>query len=393
VPFIREGNSPGARDTLDAIVGIGHRFKILTVRGIPLYVATSFLFIAALFVFGGYSQLESVAGPTTALLLATLEFVLLFGSVLIHEVSHAVVARGFDVPVSGITLTFWGGATETRADSRGPLAEFLISAAGPFSTLILAGLFLVTANTMDPGRLQRLVEYLAEANVFLTLLNLVPGYPLDGGRMLEAAAWGFSRRRRTGLQVAGWASTAVGLGMIGFAIVSFGDDGLSGWTIWLAIIGFILFGTGRAMPQRIATRDQLAGVHVRDVMRLPDPAIDASLSLAEALDAVLRDSPDRAFPVVAEGRVIGTVSLTSARRVGARDPMRPVRDAVRPLNQTITFAPDDALEDAVEWLQGRDAMVLRDGVLVGYLGPPDVELWFRRRADPSFVATPPRPDM
>jgi hypothetical protein len=73
--------------------------------------------------------------------------------------------------------------------------------------------------------------------------------------------------------------------------------------------------------------------------------------------------------------------------------MRPVRDAVRPLNQTISFAPDDALEDAVEWLQGRDAMVLRDGVLVGYLGPPDVELWFRRRADPSFVATPPRPDM
>jgi CBS domain-containing protein len=115
------------------------------------------------------------------------------------------------------------------------------------------------------------------------------------------------------------------------------------------------------------------------------------MSLAEALDAVLRENPDRAFPVVEDGRVIGTVSMTTARAVGSRDPMRPVRDAVRPLNQTTTFSPDDPLEDAVEWLRGRDAMVLRDGELIGYFGPADMEHRSRRELDAA--TTPPRPDV
>jgi CBS domain-containing protein len=110
----------------------------------------------------------------------------------------------------------------------------------------------------------------------------------------------------------------------------------------------------------------------------------------------LREQPARAFPVVDAGRVIGTVSLEGARRIGSRDPLRPVRDAMTPLNQTPTLAPDDTLDDAFEWLGGHEALVLRDGALVGSLGPADVERWYRgrfeaRAADPG--SAPPRPDL
>ncbi|MGZ8652503.1 MAG: hypothetical protein ACXWX5_10065, partial [Actinomycetota bacterium] len=122
-------------------------------------------------------------------------------------------------------------------------------------------------------------------------------------------------------------------------------------------------------------------------------------SLAEALDHALRGTEDERFPVVGEtGHVIGSVSMESARRVGARDPLRPVRDAVIPLNQTTVLDPDETLDGAFEWLGGERGLVVRDGVLVGALTPPDVEHWYRRviegRSAPTrFAALPPRPDL
>jgi hypothetical protein len=110
------------------------------------------------------------------------------------------------------------------------------------------------------------------------------------------------------------------------------------------------------------------------------------------LDHVLREHPGRSFPVTEAGRVIGTISMDSARRVGSRDPLRPVRDAMRPLNVSPVLAPGDPLDDALEWLSGRDGMVLRDGALVGALSPADVESWYRRTHEPAG-AVPPRPDL
>ena len=126
----------------------GRRYRVLEVRGIPLYVGTSWLVIFALYLYGEYLQLSSVTDAADAGLLAVLSSVLFFGGVLVHEVAHAVVARAFDVPVSGITLVFWGGATEARANAKGPLVELLIAAAGPGSTLALAGIFWAVGESM-----------------------------------------------------------------------------------------------------------------------------------------------------------------------------------------------------------------------------------------------------
>jgi len=374
------------------VFGIGRRFQVVTVRGIPLYVGTSWIVIAGLYLYSEYVHLAQVTDSSEAITLAVLSFVLFFGGVLLHEISHAVVARAFDVPVSGITMVFWGGATEARANAKGPLAEFLISAAGPGSTLALAGLFHVIAGQMEFGLARAVMRDLAWLNLVFAIFNALPGFPLDGGRMVLAATWGLSRRRRLALQVAGWSGVLVGGAIIVFAITRITDGGSPILGIWLAFIGFTLFATGRQMPRRIALRDQLEGATVADAMRPPPEEVPATSSLTEALDRVLRENPGRAFPVTDAGRVIGTVSMDSARRVGARDPLRPVRDATRPLAQSAVLSSDEALDEALEWLGGRDGLVMQGGVLVGALGPADVEAWHGRRHEPT-VAVPRRPDL
>lgn len=387
--------------------GTGKRWKIATVRGIPLYVSTSWFVIAALYVWLRYTFYTTQASvePSEALAISVLAATLFFGSVLLHESAHAVMARGLDLPVSGITLVFWGGATETKASARGPLGEFLVAFVGPATTLALAGAFWV-GERLTNGLVAETMSSLAWLSLIFAAFNALPGFPLDGGRMLLAAVWGLTDDRRTAMRVAGVGGIIVGvaIGAVAVWLVGARDD--VGTAIFFGYVAAILIGAGRAMDRRIAVRDQLVQGLVADAMRPPPPTVPADISLVQALDDYLRGADGQAFPVIdATGRVTGTVSIESARRVGARDPLRPVRDGMRPLNQTPVVAPDETLDDAIEWLGGREGLVLRDGVLVGALGPDDVERWYGRMIegrDPSTPAprmvvpptptVPPRPD-
>jgi Zn-dependent protease len=387
--------------------GTGKRWKIATVRGIPLYVSTSWFVIAALYVWLRYTFYTTQASvePSEALAISVLAATLFFGSVLLHESAHAVMARGLDLPVSGITLVFWGGATETKASARGPLGEFLVAFVGPATTLALAGAFWV-GERLTNGLVAETMSSLAWLSLIFAAFNALPGFPLDGGRMLLAAVWGLTDDRRTAMRVAGVGGIIVGvaIGAVAVWLVGARDD--VGTAIFFGYVAAILIGAGRAMDRRIAVRDQLVQGLVADAMRPPPPTVPADISLVQALDDYLRGADGQAFPVIdATGRVTGTVSIESARRVGARDPLRPVRDGMRPLNQTPVVAPDETLDDAIEWLGGREGLVLRDGVLVGALGPDDVERWYGRMIEgrgpstpaprmvvPPTPTVPPRPD-
>ena len=384
----------------------GTRWKIATVRGIPLYVGTSWIFIAALFVYSQYLSLTEGAPrstPAEALSLSLLAAGLFFGSVLAHESAHAIMARSLDLPVTGITLVFWGGATETRASGRGPLGEFLVAFVGPATTLALAGVFWVTSQAVH-GLAADILHYLSRISLLFAVLNALPGFPLDGGRMLLAVLWGAARNRRTALRFTGYVGMVVGGGFIAFAIVNF--TRLETFAIFLGYIGAVMIATGRSMDQRVAFLGQLARGNAADAMRPPPPTVRADMTLAEALDRYLRGTEGEAFPVVEAGRVIGMVSLSTARKTGGRNPMRPVREGMAPLTQTPTFSPDDTLDEVVEWLAGRDGLVLRDGALVGAIGGGDIERWYRRtiegRVDTAATTTggtaepgriPPRPDV
>lgn len=376
----------------------GQRWKVATIRGIPLYVGSSWLIIAAIYVYGQYQALTLQAvppSPATAILLAILTAVMFFGSVLLHEAAHAVMARSFNLPVLGITLVFWGGATETRANARGPLAEFLVAFVGPATTLAMAGVFWV-AERFASGDLSDILRYLAFVSVIFAALNTLPGFPLDGGRMFLSLVWGLTHNRRTAMRAAGYVGIAIGVAILAAALWRFaaGDTFIG---IFGGYIGYILLSAGRGMDQRIAFREQLAGGTAADVMRPPPQRVPADMPLTQALDTYLRAAPGQSFPVVDGERVIGTVSLASARRVGGRDPMRPVREGMSPLTQTPFVAPQEPLDDVLEWLGGREGLVLRDGALVGSIAPGDVEGWYRTRVDGrtrvDVGAIPPRPDL
>ena len=377
----------------------GQRWKIATVRGIPLYIASSWIFIAALYVWLQYTNLTQATPspqPSEALTLSVVATLLFFGSVLVHETAHALMARSLGLPVAAVTLVFWGGATETRANARGPLREFLVAFVGPATTLAIAGVFYLVS-LLAHGLLADVLRYLSGISVLFAIVNALPGFPLDGGRMLVAIVWGITRSRRTALRVAGFVGIAIG-GLVALgALWSFNQD--NGYWFILGYLAFMLITTGRGMGGRIALRDQLASGTTADAMHAAPPEVPADMTLGQALDHFLRERPGEALPVVdAEHRVIGTVSMASARGVGGRDPMRPVRDAMIPLAQTPVLAPDETLEDVLEWVGARQGIVLQDGRLVGAINANDVERWYRRvilgrptePADPSWV--PPRPD-
>ena len=373
--------------------GTGTRYRILTVRGIPIYVASSWLFMAAFYTWIEYQRFSPRLGGGDQVAIwsaVALSFVLFFGAIAIHEAAHALVARGFGLPVSGITLVFWGGYTETRSNAKGPLREFLVAAAGPASTLVIAGLLWTIGRDMDPGMARTVVRHLAGLNLLFAIVNALPGFPLDGGRMLLATAWGLTGKRRTGMQVAGVVGTIVGFGFFAFAVNSL-SKGDPNWLLPLFLVGSTLVGAGRAMPARIKLRDQLSAGRVGDVMRPPPEAIPASMSLGEAVGRWLGQAEGRTFPVTDAGRVVGTLTSERARRVGAREPARPVRDAMVSIHEVPVLGPGDGLDDAAEWLAGHEGLVLEGGVLVGAIGPADLDRWYRLRHDPAAV--PARPDL
>lgn len=370
----------------------GRRYRLFSVRGIPVYAGSSWLTVVALYVWLQFERLNnSFLEPEPALVigLVGLSAILFFGGVLVHEAAHALVARGFDLPVTGITLVFWGGATETRSNAKGPLPEFLVSAAGPASTLLLAGILFVAGKEMEPGLAREIIRDLAGLNLLFAGLNALPGFPLDGGRMLLAVAWGVSRKRKTALRVAGWVGIAVGAAFGAWAFVQLRNGNVFGG-FFFGYIAMVLIGTGRQMPDRIVLRDQLRTGRVADAMRPAPDQIPATMSLADANDRWLAVHPEQTFPVTDAGRLVGTISMGTAWRMGKKDPSRPVRDAMSPLTEMPLLAPEDRLDEAAEWLGGRQAFVVREGILLGELTPPDLDRWYRYRYEPG--AAPPRPD-
>jgi Zn-dependent protease len=357
----------------------GRRWKIGSIRGVPIYVGVSWVFVAALYVWATYLRLGggSTMSSTEAVLLAVVATGLFFGSVLVHEAAHAVTARRLELPVFGITLVFWGGATETTASLRGPKGEFLVAFAGPASTLVLAGVFWILAQQAS-GTAFEILDNLAGLNLLLAGLNALPGFPLDGGRMLMAAVWGATGNRETGMRAAGYGAIVVGGLMLAFAAWSFMRVPGGGYGLFLGFLGFVLISTGRGMERRVQLRGLLQRGTVADAMRPAPPPVPATSSLVQALDGSLGADRDRLFPVTDGGRVVGAVSFASARKVGGRDPLRPVADGMLPLSQIPMLTPELGLDDAVEAMGSRSALVMREGDLLGAIDPADVEAWYRR---------------
>jgi Zn-dependent protease len=378
---------------------VERRWKVLSISGIPIYITVPWLVFAAFVVWGTYTSLASTQVLTNhqALGWSIANAALFYGSIVVHELAHAATARAFRLPVHGITLVFWGGYTETHGTERGPLASFLISAAGPFSTLALAGVFWTAAQATD-GILSALLHNLAFLSLIFAGLNTLPGFPVDGGRMLLAVVWGITRDRFVSLRVAGWGGVTVGtaLGVLALQRLRARE---TDW-IFFAFVGWMMIGPGLQATRQAPVFAELSRGRVSEAMREPPAAIPSHATLLHALETHLRDDRTTEFPVVDEsGRVIGTLSFPTAAKIGGRDPTRGVREAMTPREHMRVVDPEMTLDRALEWIAGSgQALVLDGDRLVGRLTSRDVDRWYARRLHGLVDETdrgnvPPRPDV
>jgi Zn-dependent protease len=289
--------------------------------GIPVYVSPYWFLIAALFVVFYASSLKgSVHGSTMRYVVAAAFVVLLYLSVLIHELSHCVVARSFNLPVRRILLYPLGGFSEIEQEPQTPSREFLVSGAGPLLSLVLAALGYAIIVTLQPAGIPRiLIDQLILANVLVGIFNLLPGLPLDGGRMLRAGVWKLTGKAATGTIAAAWAGRALAVALLavpfGFELGNGNGSGADVVNVlWLGVIAaFMWVGAGQSI-RVTRVRERLPGLQARRLARRAIP-IPASLPLAEAIrraDAaqaralVIVDHQDKPIAIVNETAVIAT---------------------------------------------------------------------------------------
>jgi Zn-dependent protease/predicted transcriptional regulator len=365
----------------------GTSWRVGRIAGIEVRVDSSWVVIALLITYSMYLR-ASILYPELsgggAVALGILATVLFFGSVLVHELAHAVVSQARGIRVQDITLFLFGGATRARVESRGPGDEFVIALVGPLTSGILAGLFGIAAGLGDDVLSRPLVGtlgYLAWVNLLLAGFNLVPGFPLDGGRLLRSAIWKATGSIARATRVASLAGQAVGWLLVagGVAWLLAGD--LAGG-IWFAFIGWFLVQAARASYQELQLRDMLRGVEAEDVMAGDLLRIPPDLSLQDAVDDYFMRYDHGAFPVDEHGRTVGLLTLRGVRRVPREQwSTRRVRDHMVPLGDQVVVAPHARMDDVLGKLQDGEAgrvLVVQDGEVVGIITPTDLTRWLRR---------------
>jgi Zn-dependent protease/CBS domain-containing protein len=259
-------------------------FVVARPFGIPVHVSPYWFIIAGVFIVIYANELSgSLQGTTTRYLVAAAFVVLLYVSVLIHELSHSVVARGYGLPVRRIVLWPLGGVSEIDRESPTPGREFMIAAAGPALSLVLGGIGWGLYQVASTGITGALIRQLMFANIIVGVFNLLPGLPLDGGRMLRAVIWWITKKPNTATIAAAWTGRVLALGLLA---VPFFTGGLAGGdavsTLWVIVIaGFMWTGATQSI-KATRFRERLPALQARRLARKAI-SVPASTPLAEAV--------------------------------------------------------------------------------------------------------------
>jgi Zn-dependent protease/CBS domain-containing protein len=366
----------------------GTSWRVGRIAGIEVRIDSSWVVIALLITYSMYLRTSALYPELSgggAVALGIVATVLFFGSVLVHELAHAVVSQARGIRVQDITLFLFGGATRAKVDTRGPADEFLIAVVGPLTSGLLAGLFGIAAglgNDVLSRPLTGTLGYLAWTNLLLAVFNLVPGFPLDGGRLLRSAIWRATGNLARATQIAATAGQGVGWLLVAAGVAWLLAGDLAGG-IWFAFIGWFLVQAARASYQDLQLQQLLRGVEAEDVMARHLVRIPPQLSLQAAVDDYFMRYDHSAFPVEEHGRTIGLLTLRAVRRVPREQwPTRRVRDHMVPLSDQVVVAPDARMDGVVDKLQDGQAgrvLVAQDGEVVGIITPTDLTRWLRRR--------------
>lgn len=335
---------------------------------------------------------------------------LFFGSVVAHELGHALVANGYGIPVREIRLFLFGGVSDIEREPPSPGAELAIAIVGPaisfaigIACMVLSSFILRGSDLSDPtavlsglGPLTTIILWLGPINLIIAIFNLIPGFPLDGGRVLRAALWrltGDLRRATqwasTAGQAIGWLFIVMGIAMVfGARIPFFGRGAASG--LWLAFIGWFLSSAAARSYQGLLVHDVLEGVTVMHLMRRTGPVIPHDTTVETATDWFLRTG-EHVFPVFREGEFVGILCPADVRRASRETwNTTPVEAIMMPLDRLVTATPSEEAASALRKLAERNVEqlpVVLDGKLVGMLERISVARWLEMNLSSPARAT------
>ncbi|MFB9837160.1 site-2 protease family protein [Actinoallomurus acaciae] len=354
--------------------------------GIPVYVSPTWFIVAIVITVMFEPQVAQHVHRPVSYLVALTYAVLLYASVLVHEIGHSLVARCFGLPVRAITLHILGGVSEIEEEPRTPGREFLVAAAGPLLSLALAvGGYAALVLVPMPDVTVLLIEALTLANLLVGVFNLLPGLPLDGGRLVRAAVWKITGRQRTATVAAGWAGRVVAVAVLILGAVLSATGGGDRWltVVWAALVAsFIWVGAGEAI--RVARiRDRIPLLNARALARRA-VSVPQNTPLAEA---VRRAQEAGAGAIVVVGHDDDPVGIVSETAVIAtpehRRPWVETASLTRALDPGMILPADITGEDLVAAVNRAPAseylLVEPSGETYGVLAAQDLAKTFTRR--------------
>jgi Zn-dependent protease len=358
---------------------IGSSIRLFRIGGIEVGVHASWLVVFGLVTWSLATGFFPVAVPGAAPLelwvLGAVAAVLLFVSVLIHELAHSFVARARGLDARSITLFIFGGVSNLAGEAKEASTEFLVAVVGPLSSAAIAGVCFVLGSVVAEPRLGALLGYLLVVNLLLAAFNLIPGFPLDGGRVLRAILWGATNNVRRATEIASGVGQLVGIGLMAWGLLRlFEGDVLGG--IWTAAIGWFLQNAASASVGQVVLEQRLRYVRVRDVMRDDRTAVPADATVEELIERYLLAGNRRAMPVAGDGRIVGMVTLGDLRDVPpeGRAATR-VSEVMGGRDELVTVAPSTSVLEAAQRLATHELEqlpVLEDGQLAGTVSRADI---------------------
>jgi len=344
-------------------------WKIGTVMGIPIRIHFSWLIVFGLITWLLSSRYFPQVTPDLPFVSywvsGVLAALLLFASVAFHELAHSWVAQRYRLKIESITLFIFGGVAQLKGEPPHPRAEFWIAVAGPLSSFFLSALFFFLMMNTEGGP-KALFSYLTRLNLILGIFNLIPGFPMDGGRVLRSIIWGKKKDYFYATQKASSVGRGIALFLIFFGLFSIFTGGSGG--IWLMFIGWFLYSAAQASYQQATLQEILSGIKVKDIMVREMQTLDPSISLDEAVDRYFLRFGYGGFPVMDQGRFLGILTLKEVKNVPRQDWGRvKVSDVYVPHERRWEVSPEADVMKALELMikedKGRIVVTEKDKII------------------------------
>jgi len=353
-------------------------FDLFKIAGVQIAIDYSWLVIFVLVLWSlsvGYFPEVHPGYPTSEYwIVGIVGTFLFFASIVIHELSHAIVGNSLGQPVKRISLFIFGGMAHLGHEPTDANAELKIAAAGPLTSFVL-GVFFFWIPTLFGFRhghpmWASVFDYLGFINIALGLFNLLPGFPLDGGRILRAAVWARTGDfRRATARAADW-GRGIAWGLIALGALEIFAGALVGG-LWLIFIALFLKGAASSSYQGIIMEQVLGGARVRDLMVRDPEVIDAGTTVAAAVNEHFAHHGYTGFPVVEDGRPVGMLAIAQIRDCPAAErAAKRVAEVMKPINQALEIGPDATLAQALRQMSEAETgrlLVIENGRLIGLI--------------------------